>query len=230
MPDRAVPLCDRARASSLICGLGLWWLSACTGATSPQATTSAYARALADERFADAYSLLSRVERQNLSLEEFVRLARRNSAEIRELAVALEEASATPEVRTTLPLSDGRQLLLVLENGRWKVDGSALEVYPQHAPRAALLSFVRAYDRGRFDVLLRFVPDKDLIGLDEKKLEVSWRGELKTDMDGTVEALRIAAPEMPIEILGDRAAMGYGSVGTVELVLEHGVWKIQDFR
>jgi hypothetical protein len=29
--------------------------------------------------------------------------------------------------------------------------------------------------------------------------------------------------------MGDRATMAYGSGGTVQLVREHGAWKIEDF-
>ena len=31
------------------------------------------------------------------------------------------------------------------------------------------------------------------------------------------------------EEVGDRATMAYGSGGTVQLVREHGAWKIEDF-
>ena len=49
-------------------------------------------------------------------------------------------------------------------------------------------------------------------------------------MRGLPQALKAALPTARFEVLGERATMAYGAGGTVELVREHGVWKLEDLR
>jgi hypothetical protein len=62
-------------------------------------------------------------------------------------------------------LPGGDEILLVHEAGRWRVDASAIDLYGQSTPRQALAGFIRAYERKRYDILLRYVPDAELSGL-----------------------------------------------------------------
>jgi len=110
------------------------------------------------------------------------------------------------------------------------VDGSAVDLYSQATPEAAIHAFLRAYDNQRYDVLLRFVPERQAEGLDEAKLKKAWEGEQKEEMDRLTQALQAALPTARFEFLGDRATMAYGAGGTVEFVREAGTWKIEDFR
>ena len=88
---------------------------------------------------------------------------------------------------------------------------------------------MRAFDRKRYDILLRFVPDAHLEGLDAGKLRTAWEGPQQEEMQRIVAALKAALPTAQIEETGDRATLAYGSAGTVQLVREHGAWKIEDF-
>jgi hypothetical protein len=110
------------------------------------------------------------------------------------------------------------------------VDASAVDLYSQATPRRAVTSFVRAFERKRYDVLMRFVPDGKKPGLDAKKLEQAWEGSQKQEMQRLIPAVKSALPTASFEEFGDRATMPFGAMGTVQLLQEHGVWKIEDFN
>ena len=60
------------------------------------------------------------------------------------------------------------------------------------------------------------------------KLAAAWEGTEKDEIQQLVLALKQALPGATIEETGDRATMPYGS-GAIQLVKEHGLWKIEDF-
>lgn len=198
--------------------------------TGPREVLTEYARALDEGRLDDAYGLLSAEAQRELPLEAFTRMVTESPDEAREMAAALIRPSGPPLVTATVTTPSGESLLLVLEDGEWRVDGSAIDLYSQATPEAAIHAFLRAYENGRYDILLRFVPESQAQGLDPARLEKAWRGEQKVEMDRLTQALRAALPTARFEHLGDRATMAYGAGGTVELVREAGAWKIEDFR
>jgi hypothetical protein len=87
---------------------------------------------------------------------------------------------------------------------------------------------MRAVERKRYDIVLKFVPDAHKDGLDAAKLKAAWEGADKEEIDRVVSALKQALPSAPIEETGDRASMVYGA-GTMQLVRERGSWKVEDF-
>ena len=116
----------------------------------------------------------------------------------------------------------------MLENGVWKVDSSAIDLYAQDTPRHAVQGFVRALERKRYDVILRFVPDAHKEGLDAEKLRAAWDGHDKDEIAQVLASLKQVLPTAKIEETGGHATLPYGP-GTMQLVKEHGVWKIEDF-
>jgi len=126
---------------------------------------------------------------------------------------------------------DGQELDLVLENGAWKVDSTAIDLYAQDTPRHAVQGFVRALERKRYDVILRYVPDAHKEGLDGAKLKDAWEGHDKDEMEQVLASLKQAlagGSGARIEETGDHATLPYGA-GTMQLLREHGLWKIEDF-
>ena len=116
----------------------------------------------------------------------------------------------------------------MLENGGWRVDGSTIDLYAQDTPRHAVLGFIRAVERKRYDMVMRYVPDTHKEGLDAAKLKAAWEGHEKDEIEQVVAALKQALPGATIEETGERATMPYGA-GTMQLVREHGLWKIENF-
>ncbi len=205
-------------------------LVACSGgrAEDPHSVLRAYSHALEEGRAEDAYRMLSEEARRGISLEAFRRMVKDNPDDVREIAKALSRPTSTPVVTATVTSATGQELQLVLENGRWKVDASAVDLYAQDTPRHAIQGFVRAVERKRYDVVLKYVPDGHREGLDANKLKTAWEGHDKDEIDQVVAGLKQALPSAAIEETGDRATMAY-SQGTMQLLRERGLWKIEDF-
>ncbi len=208
-------------------------LAAACGASrpaSPEDALSAYASALRAGQAREAYDLLSAEAKKDIPYASFQRILRENPAEAVAIGRALAQPAAPPRVTAVVKAPNGESLLLVLEDGAWRVDGSAIDLYGQATPETALRSFVRAFRNRRYDVLLRFVPDSEREGLDETKLKGSWEGEERAELESLVAAVESSLSTASLEVTGDRATMAFGNGGTVELVRERGLWKVEDLR
>ena len=133
-------------------------------------------------------------------------------------------------VTAVVTAPSGESLLLVYEDGAWRVDGSAIDLYGQSTPESALRSFVRAFRNRRYDVLLRFIPDAEREGLGAAELKRAWEGGERAELERLVSAVETALPTARLEVTGDRATMAFGAAGTVELVREKGAWKVEDLK
>jgi hypothetical protein len=207
--------------------------AACAGnraSAEPDGTLRAYAAALETGRAVDAYGLLSSDAKKSIPFDSFQRMLKENPEETKELARALRRPAQPPEVTASVTPPGGPTLLLVYENGAWRVDASSIDLYSQATPERAIASFVRAYEARRFDVLLRFVPDAQKQDLTAETLQKAWTGEQKEEVERMVQALRAALPTARFEALGDRATLAFGAGGTLELVREHGSWKVEDLK
>ncbi|HTQ42028.1 MAG TPA: hypothetical protein VMI75_04665 [Polyangiaceae bacterium] len=198
------------------------------GGDDPQSVLRAYAQALEQGRADDAYRLLSDEARRGISLEAFRRMVQDDPEGVREIGRALERPTAPAVVTATVTSPSGQELHLVLEGNGWRVDASSIDLYAQDTPRHAIQGFVRAVERKRYDIVLRYVPDSHKQGLDPAKLKAAWEGQEKEEMEQVVAALKQALPSASIEETGERATMPYGA-GTMQLVREHGLWKIENF-
>lgn len=130
----------------------------------PSDTLRAYARALEQGRVDEAYRLLSEEARRSMSLEAFRRAVRDNPQDVLEIARSIARPASDPVVTATVTLPSGEEILLVYESGQWRIDAAAVDLYGQATPRQALLGFLRAYERKRYDVILKYVPDAEKEG------------------------------------------------------------------
>jgi hypothetical protein len=201
----------------------------------PNDALRAYAKAVKERRVEDAYALLATDAKRNLSLEAFRRMLTENPGEVEEMAQALARATTDPIVTATVTTPQGDEIVLVYDHARWRIDGASLDLYGQGTPRQSIRSFLRAFERKRYDVLMRFVPDVKKVAderypaLDETRLRESWEGPQREEMERITQGIKAALPQATVEETADRAAMAYGATGTLQLVREHGVWKIEDF-
>jgi hypothetical protein len=196
----------------------------------PQDALDAYAVALQEGRTQDAYALLSAEAKKDIPFATFQRIIRENPQEVKELGRSLSTPAAPPRVTAVVSSPGGDPLLLVYEDGAWHVDASAIDLYGQASPEAALRGFVRAFRNRRYDVLLRFVPDSEREGLGVEELKRAWEGEERAELESLVAAVEAGLPTAKIDVAGDRATMAFGAGGSVELVRERGVWKVEDLR
>ncbi len=148
--------------------------------------------------------------------------------EARVLAAELERAEMTEPIHATATLSDGSEVPLIYEDGRWWLAANIVDFYAQGSPRVALRSFLRAVERERYDILPRFIPEADRAGLDEASLREMFEApERQEEMAQMFTAVRENL-EAPIEQTGRRAVLSYGSGQSVRFLFEDGVWKIED--
>jgi len=217
-----------ACAAFWVACIGLCEACAATHGGDPQSVLLAYAHALEDGRADDAYRYLSDEARRGISLEAFRRMVKDDPESVKEIARSLERPTAPPQVTATITSPSGQELRLVLDDGRWHVDASTIDLYAQDTPRHAIQGFVRALERKRYEIVMRYVPDAHREGLDAAKLQSAWEGHEKDEIQQVIAALKQALPAATIEETGERATMPYGA-GSMQLVREHGLWKIENF-
>jgi hypothetical protein len=229
--ERVVVL--RRMRSGLLLPLGValaLGLSACasSGSQDPESTLHAYAKALEDGRAADAYRLLGDDARRGISFEAFKKTIDSNPDDAKEIGRALSRPTTPAVITATVTAPNGDALELVWNSGAWKVEASAIDLYRDDSPRHAIQGYVRALERKRYDVILRYVPDAHREGLDAAKLKAAWEGPDKDEIAQVLAGLKQALPAGSVEEAGDHAQLAYGA-GVIKLVKEHGRWKIEDF-
>ena len=196
-------------------------------AEGPAATAAAFGGALARGDFKAAYALTSADYQKRTPYEAFAAGLATDPAAVKALGDRLGVEAARLPPRAELTLSLGETMPLVVEGGRWRVDGPGFEPWGQGTPRAALRTFIRALEQRRYDVVLRLVPNRYRGGLSADKLQQYWEQERKDDHAALLARLRAAAAA-PIVESGDEAHMPIGPNREVRFVREDGRWKIED--
>jgi hypothetical protein len=214
----------RALAVSLCIVLGL---AACTRNKGPSQTLDKYGRALKNRDFGTAYELMSSGFRGKVSREDYVRMMRDNAREVDETADRLRGKRGSLEVSAEFEYGLGDKMLLVQEDGHWRISANPLGFYDQSTPRNALRSFLRAYRLERWDVMLRFVPNTYREKMDVAKMKAQFTGPSREQMENLVNTLEANVDE-PIVERGNDARMSYGDRFTVQFVKEDGAWKLKD--
>lgn len=202
-------------------------LVACGGNKGPSQTLDRYGRALKNRDFGSAYDLMSSSFRGKVSREDYVRMMRDNAREVDETADRLRGKKGSLEVTAEFEYGLGDKMLLVQEDGRWKIAANPLGFYDQSTPRNALRSFVRAYRLERWDVMLRFVPNAYREKMDKDKMKAQFTGPSREHIDTLMNNLEGNIDE-PIIERGNDARMSYGDRFTVQFVKEDGAWKLKD--
>lgn len=208
----------------------VWVLAAaaCGGSRSAaEGALDRYGQALSEQDYEAAYELMSSSFRAKMSREEFVALMRESPSEVRETARRLDKKPSRTEISAEFEYGLGDTMRLVQEGGTWKIASNPLAFYDQSSPRAALRSFLRAYRLERWDVMLRFVPDKYREKMDVEKMRNQFQGPNREQMEVLMNMLEANLDE-PIEPKGNEARMGYGERYEVKFVREDGAWKIKD--
>jgi hypothetical protein len=201
-------------------------IAACSGGGGPNGALDSYSRALRRRDFGQAYEMMSSAFRARVSKDDFIQMMRENPREVAETAERLGGRGSL-EVSAELRYGLGDTMRLVQEDGRWKLAANPLAFYDQSSPRAALRSFLRAYRLGRFDVMLRFVPDRYRTRMDVEKMKAQFEGPSKEAMEALIDMLE-ANVEEPIVERASEARMAYGERFEVKFVREEGLWKLKD--
>ncbi|MCB9565477.1 MAG: hypothetical protein H6709_14110 [Kofleriaceae bacterium] len=186
-----------------------------------------YGQALRDKNYERAYELMSSSFRAKVSREEFVRMMRDNPREVGETTRRLDKHPSRMEISAEFEYGLGDSMRLVQEGGVWKIASNPLTFYDQSTPRATLRSMLRAYRLERWDVMLRFVPDKYRQKMDVEKMQRQFQGAKRQEMEVLMNMLEANIDEA-IQEKGNEARMSYGERYEVKFVREDGAWKIKD--
>lgn len=214
-------------ALTVLCGL-VWAAAACGGPTkTPTTVLQQYSLALQKKNFDVAYALMSEQFRARHSKEEFVRMMKENDREVRETAQRLKRAHKAFKVSAEFRFGLGDTMRLVQQNGRWRIATNPIHFYSFATPREALRSFIRAYNLKRWDVMLRYVPNKYRQRMNVEKMKKQFHGDNRESVASMMSMLEANIDE-PIQDKGNEARMPYGDHYEVKFLREEGRWKIQD--
>ena len=202
-------------------------LAACGGGKGPSGTLDSYGKALKNRDYSAAYELMSSSFRGKVSRDDYVRMMRDNPREVDETADRLRGKKGSLEVSAEFEYGLGDRMLLVQEDGDWRIAANPLGFYDQSTPRNALRGFLRAYRLERWDVMLRFVPNLYREKMDPPKMKAQFTGPSREQMENLINTLEANVDE-PIIERGNDARMSYGDRFTVTFVREDGAWKLKD--
>ena len=205
-------------------------LAACGGSTSgkPAAAVDDYVAALRSQDYARAYDLMSEKYKKEHTREDFIKMLRESPEEVRETAARLATPGRRVEVSARFVYDDLRdEISLVQEGGGWKLATNPLDFYPQDTPSRAVRSFVRAVELKRWDVVMRFVPNKYREYMTPEKIRDQFEGGQKEEVDVMMRVLT-ANLDNAVTTQGDEARMQYGDRYEIKLVKEDNVWKVDD--
>ncbi|HBQ13674.1 MAG TPA: hypothetical protein DEF51_21900 [Myxococcales bacterium] len=105
-------------------------------------------------------------------------------------------------------------MVLVLEDGRWRIDGGVLDAAGLGTPLDAVAAFRRALMR------------RDLEGVERvlsRQTRAEWEEELRRVLEATADT-----DDLEVEIQGNRARVRTTGGGSIELVRESGEWRVVD--
>ena len=193
--------------------------AACGGAgpvEGPSRALRTYASALSSGDGAGAWALLDEDARRGRTEEEHRALLVQNAAELRDQGAAIERAAGSDavEARARVPLASGETVVLVLEDGRWRIDGGILDAAGLGTPRDAVAALRRALMR------------RDLAGVERvlsRQTRAEWEEEVRRVVESTSDV-----DDLEVEIQGNRARVRTTGGGSIELVRESGEWRVVD--
>jgi hypothetical protein len=214
-----------------LAGVAVWLLlSACASEAPPPRSAADvvrdFARALSDGDAARAYELMAPEYRRRVSLADWQKRFEQNPEEVVEASVRLSHLRDPGAVPQQPASADGARPQLIEREGRFYMASEEIEFYDQSSPRAALRSFVAAFARRRYDVVLRLTPESDKEGVTTDSLALGYAHDVRSDLERLLSQLR-AHLEDPIEIDGARAIMPYAGHKRASLILEGGRWRVE---
>jgi hypothetical protein len=220
----------RRSSGSFVIGLLLLLLPlalGCGSSQGPSQTLDRYGRALKNRDFRTAYELMSSGFRGKVSRDDYERMMKDNPREVAETASRLRGKRGNLEVSAEFEYGLGDRMLLIQEDGSWKIASNPLGFYDQATPRSALRGFLRAYRLERWDMMMRFVPNAYREKMDVAKMKAQFTGPSKDQMESLINTIEANIDE-PIIERGNDARMSYGDRFNVQFVKEDGAWKVKD--
>ena len=193
----------------------------------PAEVLSDFGAAVDRKDYAAAYGLMAADYRRRTPFDDFRRQLDGGGPEVQTIAHRLKDEGARTPLQIDVEVDLGQKVALILEGGQWRVAAHPFDLYAQQTPRAALRSFVRAVELGRYDALLRLIPNRYRVAVTVEKLRDYWEGEHKSENRKLLKELR-ANIGAPIVETGDEARMPFGENSEARFLREDGRWKVED--
>jgi predicted nucleotidyltransferase len=105
-------------------------------------------------------------------------------------------------------------VVLVLEDGAWRIDGGVLDAAGLGSPLDAVAAFRRALMRRDLDGIERVL---------SRQTRAEWEEEVRRLVDATADP-----DDLEIEVQGNRAHVRTTGGGSIELIRESGEWRVVD--
>ncbi len=185
-------------------------------APAPSRTVERFVQAARADDPASVYELLSGEVRESVSRERFELLWRQNRAELLELADELERTASETVARARQPLAGDETVVLVLEQGRWYVQGGVLDALALRTPLDAVAAFHRALRRRDLGSLLRLL---------SRSRRLAWQATLDATVEQTGDPL-----DMEVQVQGERATVRTTGGTVIHLLREAGQWRVSDVQ
>ena len=182
----------------------------------PSPVIEQYAGALARGDGRAAWELLDEDARRGRTVEQHAALMVANAAELREQGRSLSRAAGSDAVsaHARVVLQSGEMLVLVLEDGAWRIDGGVLDAAGLATPMDAVAALRRALMR------------RDLPGIERvlsRQTRAEWEEEVRRVVESTEDG-----DDLEVEIQGNHARVRTTGGGSIELVRESGEWRVVD--
>jgi len=209
----------RPQAALLV---GLISLAAGCGGTRPaverpDGTIVRYVRAARAGDAEGAYALLDEDTRAQVPFESFRTLMEENRAELGEQVDELDRLAAEGiEARAHIPLRGGETVVMVLEEGRWVLDGGVLDAPALGTPQETILSLRRALARRSLRGVARVMA---------RQPRAEMEAEIERLLEETGDDL-----DLQVEVHGDRASVRTTGGREILMIRESGEWRILEVR
>jgi hypothetical protein len=181
----------------------------------PQLGLRAWSEAIAHNDPHTAYALLSSSVKSRVGESDFTLQWKAAPAELSDQQDSLR--AATVNRQAAVHQRDGRALVLVREDGLWRVASPRPRDEGADSPEEALRRLVDALDARDFDAVLRVLAEP-------------LRSSLEQALGERLEKLRASIKKGGIEASGDHARIRYDSRYHIDLIQENGRWRIRDFN
>jgi hypothetical protein len=182
----------------------------------PAQPAAQLARAIERDRPNDAYALLDPRLRAQLSRRRFTALWKDNQGELRELGRKLAQRELAANARARVELDDGEQVVVVLQDGGWRLEGGVLDAQALSTPLDAVAELRRALQRQSLPALLRVL---------SSERRAAWMATFERSAQQTADPL-----DLRVEIHGEEAIVHLTGGGEIHLKREAGRWQIWDVR
>ncbi len=209
-PEHARP----RRRWALFGALSLLGCGAAPASSEPPPATAlnAYVEAIRAEDAVRAHELLSETLRAEVTVEELERLMAENREELLEQAEAIETEAAGVRAVAVQPLHGGERVQMVLEDGKWAIDGGVVAAPGLTTPMATVRAFRRALHRQSLPGILRVLARQP-------------RAEIEAEVARLLEETEDDL-DLEVEVRGNRAKIRTTGGREISLVREAGEWRI----